>query len=300
MSSWRISGRTIDFGPPLAAGIVNVTDDSFYEGARSGTPEAAIDDGLSLVEAGFDLLDVGALAARSGPPVSAADEASRLVPAIAGLTASLRRRVETVALSGEINPSASVGVPVLADTFSPEVAALALEAGAAAINDVGGGEDAMLELIAERYCGYVLRHIEGPPRVDRPPPAYGDVVDHLGEWFADRLERGAALGVDPEQVALDPGLDFDLSTDDDVEILHRLGELRSLGRPLFVALSRKDFLGAVAAGSWDGRLAAEQRGPATLAATALAIDSGAEMLRLHDVEALDAMRTAAAIVEARA
>ena len=300
MSSWRISGRTIDFGPPLAAGIVNVTDDSFYEGARSGTPEAAIDDGLALVESGFDLLDVGALAARSGPPVSAADEASRLVPAIAGLTASLRRRVETVALSGEINPSASVGVPVLADTFSPEVAALALEAGAAAINDVGGGEDAMLELIAERDCGYVLMHIEGPPRVDRPPPAYGDVVDHLGEWFTDRLERGAALGVDPEQVALDPGLDFDLSTDDDVEILHRLGELRSLGRPLFVALSRKDFLGAVAAGSWDRRLAAEQRGPATLAATALAIDSGAEMLRLHDVEALDAMRTAAAIVEARA
>ena len=193
-----------------------------------------------------------------------------------------------------------MGVPVLADTFSPEVAALALEAGAAAINDVGGGEDAMLELIAERDCGYVLMHIEGPPRVDRPPPAYGDVVDHLGEWFADRLERGAALGVDPEQVALDPGLDFDLSTDDDVEILHRLGELRSLGRPLFVALSRKDFLGAVAAGSWDRRLAAEQRGPATLAATALAIDSGAEMLRLHDVEALDAMRTAAAIVEARA
>lgn len=300
MSSWRISGRTIDFGPPLAAGIVNVTDDSFYEGARSGTPEAAIDDGLALVESGFDLLDVGALAARSGPPVSAADEASRLVPAITGLTASLRRRVETVALSGEINPSASVGVPILADTFSPEVAALALEAGAAAINDVGGGEDAMLELIAERDCGYVLMHIEGPPRVDRPPPAYGDVVDHLGEWFTDRLERGAALGVDPEQVALDPGLDFDLSTDDDVEILHRLGELRSLGRPLFVALSRKDFLGAVAAGSWDRRLAAEQRGPATLAATALAIDSGAEMLRLHDVEALDAMRTAAAIVEARA
>lgn len=300
MSSWRISGRTIDFGPPLAAGIVNVTDDSFYEGARSGTPEAAIDDGLALVESGFDLLDVGALAARSGPPVSAADEASRLVPAIAGLTASLRRRVETVALSSEINPSASVGVPILADTFSPEVAALALEAGAAAINDVGGGEDAMLELIAERDCGYVLMHIEGPPRVDRPPPAYGDVVDHLGEWFTDRLERGAALGVDPEQVALDPGLDFDLSTDDDVEILHRLGELRSLGRPLFVALSRKDFLGAVAAGSWDRRLAAEQRGPATLAATALAIGSGAEMLRLHDVEALDAMRTAAAIVEARA
>ncbi len=299
MSSWRISGRTIDFGPPLAAGIVNVTHDSFYEGARSGTPSDAIADGLALVEAGFDLIDVGAVAARSGPPVSAADEASRLAPAIEGLVASLRRRVETVALSGEINPSASGGVPVLADTFSPEVAAAALDAGAAAINDIGGGEDRMLELIAARGCGYVLMHIEGPPRVDRAAPDYGDVVDYLGEWFTARLDRAAQLGVEPEQVALDPGLDFDLDIDDDLDILRRLGELRALGRPLFVALSRKDFLGAVAAGSWPGRLPAGERGPATLAATALAVDAGAEILRLHDREALDALRTAAAISSAR-
>jgi dihydropteroate synthase len=276
VTTWRISDRTLEFGPPLAAGIVNVTDDSFFAGARSGTPEGAAADGLALVEAGFDLLDVGAVAARSGPPVSAEDEAGRLVPAIERLVAE-------------------AGVPVFADTFSPRVAARALDAGAAAINDIGGGEPEMLELVAERDCGYVLMHIEGPPRIDRPAPEYGDVVARLKDWFAERIERASALGIEPERIALDPGLDFDLSTDDDLEILRRLGELRELGRPLFVALSRKDFLGAVAAGSWDERLAATERGPATLAATALAVAQGAEILRLHDVEALDALRTAAAI-----
>ncbi len=116
-----------------------------------------------------------------------------------------------------------------------------------------------------------------------------------------RAESNArrALGVEPEQIALDPGLDFDLTTDDDLQILRRLGELRELGRPLFVALSRKDFLGAIAAGSWDRRLDATERGPATLAATALAVAAGAEMIRIHDVEALDAVRVASAIAETR-
>ena len=108
---------------------------------------------MRLVAAGFDLLDVGALAARSGPPASPEDESRRLVPAVERL-------------------AREAGVPVLADTFSPEVARLALDAGAAAINDIGGGADPMLELVAERGCGYVLMHIEGPPRVDRPTPTY--------------------------------------------------------------------------------------------------------------------------------
>ncbi len=281
MTTWRLSDRTLEFGPPLAAGIVNVTDDSFFSGARSGTPDQAVADGLALVEAGFDLLDVGAVAARSGPPVGSNEEAAKLVPAVERL-------------------AAEAGVPVLADTFSPEVARRVLDAGAAGINDIGGGEPEMLEVIAERGCGYVLMHIEGPPRVDREPPEYDDVVGHLRDWFAERIDRAAGLGVAPGQIALDPGFDFDLSTDDDLEILRRLGELRELGRSLFVALSRKDFLGALAAGSWEERLPADERGPATIAATALAVAQGAEMLRLHDVEALDAMRTAAAITGARA
>ncbi|MGH2987526.1 MAG: dihydropteroate synthase [Solirubrobacterales bacterium] len=276
MPVWRLSETTLEFPPPLAAGIVNVTDDSFFAGARSETPERAVADGLALVEAGFDLLDVGAVAARSGPPVSPEDEIARLVPAVERL-------------------SADSGVPVLADTFSPAVARPVLAAGAAAINDIGGGSDEMLELVAEAGCGYVLMHIEGPPRTDRATPAYDDVVAHLITWFGERLERALELGVEAERIALDPGLDFDLSVDDDLDVLRRLGELRSHGLPVFLAPSRKDFHGAVLAGSWDERLPATEREAATLAVTALAAAEGVEIVRLHDVSALDALRTAAAI-----
>ncbi len=278
MPAWRLRDRTLDFPPPLAAGIVNVTDDSFFEGARSGTPERAVADGMRLVEAGFDMLDVGAVAARSGPPVNAEEEAAKLVPAVEAL-------VERS------------GVPVLADTFSPEVARRALAAGAAAINDISGGSPELFEAVADARAGYVLMHIEGPPRVDRPAPRYDDVVDHLKAWFTDRMGAAVAAGVAEESIALDPGPDFDLTTDDDLEILRRLPELQTLGRPLFVALSRKDFLGAILAGSWEDRLPAGERGAATLAATTLAVAEGAEMLRLHDVDALDAMRVAAAVLD---
>lgn len=273
--SWRLSDRVLSLELPLAAGIVNVTSDSMYEGARSGTPERAVEDGRALVEAGFDMLDVGAVAARSGPPVAAEEEAAALVPAVEGL--------------------AGLGVPVSADTFSVEVARRALAAGAVAVNDISGGGDEMLELVAEAGCGYVLTHIEGPPRVDRPVREYGDVVEHLKSWFGGRIEAARRLGVGEEQIAIDPGLDFDLSVDQDLEVLRRLGELRELGRPLYVSLSRKDFVGAVLAGSWEGRLPAGEREWGTVAAVALAVRAGADLLRIHDRSSLQAVRVAGRI-----
>ncbi len=280
MSVWRLAGGLeLSFPPPQAVGVVNVTADSFYSGARSVTPEQAVEDGLRLVAAGFEMLDVGAVAARSGPPVSPAEEIAKLVPAVEGL-------------------AIGAGVPILADTFQVEVAAAALDAGAAAINDISGGSEAMFKLVAERRCGYVLMHIEGPPREDRDPPVYDDVVSHQREYFARQIELAASLGVAPEAIAIDFGPDFDKGVDDGIELLARVGELRDLGRPVLAAISRKDFLGAVAAGSWNTRPEADERGAATLAAVALATANGAEMLRLHDVEALDAMRMAAAIADA--
>ena len=278
MSVWRLrDGLELSFPPPLAAGVVNVTADSFYSGARSVTPEQAVADGLGLVEKGFDLLDVGAVAARSGPPVPAAEEAAKLAPAVAGL-------------------AERAGVPVLADTFSADVARAALDAGAAAINDISGGSEEMYALVAESVCGYVLMHIEGPPRTDRAPRRYDDVVAYLKAWFAERIESAVAAGVSEQAIVLDPGPDFDKGVDDNLELLRRLGELRELGRPIFAAVSRKDFLGAVVAGSWQRRAEADERGPATVAAATLATAQGAEILRLHDAEALDAMRVAHAIV----
>ena len=278
MTIWRLADTALELDPavPLGAGIVNVTTDSMFEGARSGTAEQAVAGGLALAGAGFDRIDVGAVAARSGPPVEADSEAARLIPAVEGLVAGL-------------------DLPITADTFNPEVARLAVAAGAAAINDIGGGRDEMLEVVAESGCGYVLMQIEGPPRKDRPIPDYADVVARLGESFAERIARAVELGVTPEAIAIDPGLDFDLSTDHALEILRRLGELRGLGRPIFISLSRKDFIGAVLAGSWEDRVEPGGRGPGTLAAAALAAAAGAEIHRLHDAAGLDAIRVAAAI-----
>ncbi len=129
-------------------------------------------------------------------------------------------------------------------------------------------------------------HIEGPPRIDRPWRDYGDVVDHLRAWFEGRVELARELGVAEEQIAIDPGLDFDLSPDQDLEILRRLGELRALGLPLYVSLSRKDFIGAVLAGSWEERLAPREREWGTVAAVTLAVREGADVLRIHDRSSL--------------
>ena len=276
---WRFSDRVLDLAQPLGAAIVNVTVDSMFEGARSGTPEQAVADGLALVEAGFGMLDVGAVAAKAGPPVASEDEAAALVPAVAGLF------------------DAS-GVPISADTFSVEVARRALDAGAHAVNDISGGSEEMFSLVAERGCGYVLMHIEGPPRVDRPWREYGDVVDHLRAWFEGRVELARELGVAEEQIAIDPGLDFDLSPAQDLEILRRLGELRALGLPLYVSLSRKDFIGAVLAGSWEQRWSPAEREWGTVAAVSLAVREGADVLRIHDRSSLQAMRVAGQICRA--
>ncbi len=277
MPSWKLADGTLELDRPLAVGIVNVTSDSMFSGARSGTPEQAVADGVRLAEEGFDMLDVGAVPARSGPPVPPAEEAARLAPAIEGL-------------------AERTGLPISADTFSAEVAAGALAAGAVAINDISGGRDPELfELAADSGCGLVLMHIEGAPREDRPAPRFDDPVDHLKGWFARRIEAATARGVSEEQLALDPGIDFDLGVADGLELLRRLAELGDLGRPLYVSLSRKDLLGAVLAGGWEQRLPAEEREWATAAATALAVAQGGAIHRLHDASAVQAMRIAGAI-----
>ena len=267
---WRLRDRTLGLEQPLAVGIVNVTGDSMFAGARSGTPERAVADGLELAEAGFDMVDIGAVAARSGPPVATEVEAAALVPALEGL--------------------AGAGVAVSADTFSAPVARLALDAGAVAINDIGGGSEEMFELVAEHGCGYVLMQIDGPPRVERPARPHADPVDHLKRWFGARIEAALERGVGEDQIAIDPGFDFDLTPEDGLVVLRRLEELHELGRPLYVSLSRKDFIGAAQTGSWERRAAA----------ATLAVAAGAQILRLHDASALQAVRVAARIAAAAA
>src|SRR3954469_9726983 len=295
MRRWSLARGDLDLSRPLAAGIVNVTVDSMFEGARSGTPEQAVRDGLALAEAGFDMLDLGAVAAKSGPAVSAEEESAALVPAVEGLAAELKHRFQTFPSYSAEKPGNGGALPMSADTFSPEVARRALAAGAEVVNDISGGCEEMFDLVAETGCGYVLMHIEGPPRVDRPWRQYDDVVDHLRAWFEGRVQLARDLGVAEEQIAIDPGLDFDLSPKQDLEILRRLGELRVLGLPLYISLSRKDFIGAVLAGSWEERLPPSEREWGTVAAVTVAVRDGADIPRIHDRSSLQAMRVAAEI-----
>ena len=276
MTVWRLSGGIEpSFPPSLAAGVVNVTSDSFYAGARSVTPERAIEDGLRLAEAGFDLLDVGAVAARSGPPVETATEIESLAPAITGL-------------------AECSGVPVMADTFEPEVARSALDAGAVAINDISGSSVEMYELVAERGCGDDVMHIEPPLRLDRTPTVYVTCRPPQA-WFAERIERMAGRQGRPRADRDRP----------------RAGLRQGRGRHDRAAGANPRASGAWKAGHggdlaqglsrrrhcrlWEARPGADERGAATLAAVTLATAQGAEILRLHDPEALDAMRMAAAI-----
>jgi dihydropteroate synthase len=296
MRIWRLADRDLGLARPLAAGIVNVTVDSMFEGARSGTPEQAVRDGLALAEAGFDMLDVGAVAAKAGPPVPVEEEAAALVPAIEGLVEAPPHRFQTLRPYRGHDSGNDGAVPVSVDTFSVKVARRALEAGAAVVNDISGGSEGMFELVAQSGCGYVLMHIEGPPRVDRPWREYDDVIDYLLAWFEGRVELARELGVGEEQIAIDPGLDFDLSPEQDLEVLRRLGELRALGLPLYVSLSRKDFIGAVIAGSWEERLPASEREWGTVAAVTLAVREGADVLRIHDRSSLQALRVTGQIV----
>ena len=282
MTAWRIAGRVLEFPPPLAAGIVNVTDDSFFEGARSGTPERAVADGLALAEAGFDLLDVGAVPARSGPAVQADEEAARLVPAIEGLVGR-------------------AGVPVTADTFQVEVARRALDAGAAAINDISGGADPeMLDLVAERGCGYVLMHIEGPPRVDREPAGLRR-SSRPPQALVRRADRGgASRAAWPRSRSRSTrgSTSTSRSTTTSRSCAASASCASSAGRCSSPSRARTS-----SARSWPapGRIGPPPRDRewATAAATALAVAGGAEILRLHDRSALDALRTAAAIAGGR-
>jgi dihydropteroate synthase len=255
-------------------GVVNVTPDSFSDGGRFLDPAAAVAHGQELVDDGADILDVGGESTRPGAePVSAEEELRRVGPAVAGLAAP--------------------GIEVSIDTSKASVAAAALEAGAAIVNDVTAlrGDPEMAGVCADRGPTVVLMHMLGTPRTMQDEPRYGDVVDEVGAFLAERLEAALAAGIAEERVWLDPGIGFGKTAAHNFELLRRLGELRQLGRPLVVGTSRKSFIGR-----GDGSPPDERIG-GTIASSVLAAAEGADVLRVHDVaEVSQALRVAAAIL----
>jgi dihydropteroate synthase len=268
-------------------GVVNVTPDSFSDGGSFLDPDAAIAHALELVSEGADILDIGGESTRPGAdPVSADEELRRVLPVLEGVAA------------------ASVDAQVSIDTSKASVARAAIAAGARIVNDVSAlrGDPEMAELVADSGAECCLMHMLGDPRTMQSDPRYGDVVDEVKAFLEERLSFAVRAGVSEERIMLDPGIGFGKTLAHNLTLLRRLGELRTLGRPLVVGTSRKSFIGRIAADAAGASepVAACGRLPGTIATNVLALERGASVFRVHDVAPVrDALAVAAATLSGR-
>ncbi len=270
-------------GRCVVMGILNVTPDSFSDGGRHPTVEAAVAHGLSMAEAGADYVDVGGESTRPGAErVPAAEERRRVLPVVTGL--------------------ARLGIAVSIDTTRASVAAAALAAGAVMVNDVSAGmaDPVMASVVADAGVPWVLMHRRGASRDMDARATYGDVVADVRRELCRRVDAAMTAGVAAERIVVDPGLGFAKQPGHDLDLLAGLDRITELGFPVLVGASRKRFLGAVLAGT-DGRPPPpDRRDSATLATSVLAARAGAWGVRVHDVAgSADAVRVLAAVDTAR-
>jgi dihydropteroate synthase len=261
--------------PTLVMGVVNITPDSFSDGGRFLDGRAAIKHALKLVDEGAEILDIGGESTRPGAkPVGEKEELRRVIPVI-----------ETLAQK--------VKIPLSIDTMKPAVARAALAAGASMVNDVAASRKnpAMWRVVAEFRAGYICMHAQGSPRTMQKNPVYRNVVRDIGRFFSECLKQLPSLGVAPEQIILDPGIGFGKTLEHNLELLANLKSFARWRRPLLLGVSRKSFLGKISGAGLNERL------PASLACATLAIESGARIIRAHDVGAtVQAARMAEAIL----
>lgn len=266
---------------PVIMGVLNVTPDSFSDGgAHIGPdhrPDGAVAAGHALLEAGADVVDVGGESSRPGAEgVDAEEERRRVLPVIERLAAD--------------------GAIVSVDTIKSQVAREAVEAGAALVNDISAGavDGLLLATIADLGVPCVLMHMRGTPRTMQRDPRYTDVVGEVYDFLADQLLRLEEAGIAPGRVVVDPGIGFGKTVDHNLELLRRLREFTSLGRPLLVGASRKAFLGTLSGEEDPGARVVE-----SVSAAALAVAGGSRLLRVHDVgETRRAVRVAHAVATA--
>jgi len=258
-------------------GIVNVTPDSFSDGGKFLSRDDALGHALKLVAQGADILDIGGESTRPGAePVSEEVELHRVIPVIEKL-------------------APQVEVPIAIDTTKPAVARAALEAGASIVNDVGAAtrtDFTMEKIVAGYQAGYIVMHAQGSPRTMQENPTYADVVQEVGEFFSERL--GTLLnevGMPMEQVVLDVGIGFGKTLEHNLQLLAGLRSFTKWRRPLLIGVSRKSFIEKLLAAPVEDRL------PASLACTTLALLAGAQIIRTHDVpETVQAVRMTEAVL----
>ncbi len=270
MNAWAPGVRTLDcagrllaLDRPRVVGILNVTPDSFSDGGEHASPDAAVEHGLHMVEAGAGMLDVGGESTRPGAAdVPVEEELARVVPVIERLA----REVE---------------VPVAIDTSKPEVMRAAVDAGAGMINDVCAlRREGALDAAAKTGAAVCLMHMQGEPRSMQVDPHYDDVVAEVHRFLADRVLACEMAGIDKRKVVVDPGFGFGKNLEHNLALLRALDTLRDLAAGIYTGLSRKSMLGAI-----TGREKPADRVSASVAAAMIAVQRGAIMVRTHDVAA---------------
>ncbi|MCZ6665248.1 MAG: dihydropteroate synthase [Gammaproteobacteria bacterium] len=251
-------------GSPLIVGILNVTPDSFSDGGRFDTLESACAHAVSMVADGADIVDVGGESTRPGS--SGVDEDVQIEHVIPVLKA----------LASRLPPQVLISI----DTRSPRVAARAIDTGARLINDISaGGTPGMLELAAESGAGLVLMHMQGTPETMQLAPTYEDVVSEVEAYLVGRADLAIRAGVDPQRIAIDPGIGFGKTRGHNLKLLERLDRLVATGIPVMLGTSRKRFMGAICGETEHGELVG-----ATCATTAMGVVAGVRLFRVHDVK----------------
>ena len=265
--------------PAMLMGIVNVTPDSFSDGGKFLAADRAVAHARQLVAEGADFLDIGGESTRpNAAPVSEEEELRRVLPVLRELAQCLE-----------------VTVPISIDTMKPGVARAAVAAGASVINDVAAHrtEPAMWDVVRDTGAAYVVLHMQGTPQTMQRAPRYTDVVEEVGQFFAERLASLLAHGVSPEQIIFDPGIGFGKTLAHNLELLAGMDRFTKLNRPLLVGASRKAFIGEV-----TGAKESAERLPGSLACALAAVSGGVQIIRTHDVAATrQALRMNAAIKE---
>ena len=265
MFSWRVGSRLIQSAElPVLMGILNVTPDSFSDGGQHSTVSAAVTHALQLVQDGADIIDVGGESTRPGAAsISLQEELDRTIPVIE-------------AVFGE------TGIPISIDTTKSEVAREALQAGACIVNDISGMtfDSDMLSVCAHANAAVCVMHIQGTPQTMQQNPEYSDVVAEVTEFLQQRLEACIQAGIDSDQVCLDPGIGFGKTAEHNLQLMHAIAQLReTLQRPVLIGHSRKRFLSKLLGRPVEERLAG------TVGVSLALFENGADVLRVHDVQA---------------
>jgi len=258
---WQTSRFRIDLSRPQVMGIVNVTPDSFSDGGHHATAVQALRHAEQLLAQGADLLDIGGESTRPGSPaVSLEDELARVLPVV--------------------RDAVHLGVPVSVDTYKPEVMQAVLDLGADVINDIWALRQPGAREVVARHplCGVCLMHMHRDPQTMQVQPLEGDVIPAVNAFLQQELDRLLALGVAPERVVLDAGVGFGKTVEQNFALLARQSELAVQGLPWLAGWSRKSSLGAVT------QLPVEQRLVPSTTAAVLAVDRGARVVRVHDVQ----------------